>query len=91
MWEKLCKALERQNSKKKKKVLRIKIKIQAFKTYLYFFSLTFLCNLSRHMKNIDSKFGKIKYFLTKGDLNIFPHKYIKTSFPFIFAFLVNER
>lgn len=43
------------------------------------------------MKNIDSKFGKIKYFLTKGDLNIFPHKYIKTSFSFIFAFLVNER
>lgn len=43
------------------------------------------------MRNNDSKFDKIKHFLTKGDLNIFPHKYIKTSFSFIFAFLVNER
>lgn len=43
------------------------------------------------MKNSDSKFGRIKYFFTKGDLNVFPHKYIKISFSFIFAFLVSER
>lgn len=43
------------------------------------------------MKNTDSKFGKRKDFLAKGDLNIFPHKYIRTSFSLIIAFLGNEK